>query len=325
MAPAAELPARLLAAASLLLGPAGALADEPGEWLGRMDQALRELSYEGLLVYVHGGAVESLKLIHTRDGDRQRERLESLNGAPRVVIRDQERVTCLIPEGRAISMKRDPGRRPLALPEIDPVQLSAAYTPRVEGMGRIAGRAAKVVALVPKDSYRYGYRLYLDEEHALPLKADLLDESGKVLAQTMFVELRVGPEVRDEAPADVADADAGDASMMDVREGPAAEASPSRWSFSNLPAGFRVAMRGRRAVGPAHPEVEHLVLTDGVASISLFVSPSRQELEGPAELGAVNAYGRQVSGYHVTAMGEVPLRTLQTVVGGLRTRADGKP
>jgi len=80
-----------------------------------------------------------------------------------------------------------------------------------------------------------------------------------------------------------------------------------------------------RAVGPAHPEVEHLVLTDGVASISLFVSPSRQELEGPAELGAVNAYGRQVSGYHVTAMGEVPLRTLQTVVGGLRTRADGKP
>jgi len=82
MAPAADLPARLLAAASLLLGPAGALADEPAEWLGRMDQALRELSYEGLLVYVHGGAVESLKLIHTRDGDRQRERDRECDSLP---------------------------------------------------------------------------------------------------------------------------------------------------------------------------------------------------------------------------------------------------
>ncbi len=323
MAPAAELSARLLAAASLLLVARAALADDPADWLGRMDQALRELSYEGRLVYVHGGAVESLRLVHTRDGDRQHERLESLNGTARVVIRNHERVTCLLTDRRAISMKRTAARGPLALPEIDPAQLSVAYTPRVEGEGRIAGRAARVVALVPKDSYRYGYRLFLDEQYALPLKADLLDESGKVLTQTMFVDLRVGPEVRDEGLPDVAPAD--ETSVIEGREDTATDASPPQWTLSSLPAGFRVAMRGRRAVGPALPEVEHVVLTDGVASISLFVSSSRQELDGPAELGAVNAYGRQVSGFHVTAMGEVPLRTLQMVVGGLRPRAEAGP
>jgi sigma-E factor negative regulatory protein RseB len=323
MAPAAELSARLLAAASLVLVAGRAAADDAAGWLGRMDQALRGLSYEGRLVYVHDGAVESLRLVHVRDGDRQHERLESLNGAARVVIRNQERVTCLLTESRAFSMKRDATRGPLALPEIDPAQLSVAYTPRVEGEGRIAGRSAKVVALVPKDSYRYGYRLFLDEQHALPLKADLLDESGNVLTQTMFVDLRVGPEVRDDGPADVAsmaeapdDATAGDAS---------AQHGPSQWSLSSLPAGFRVATRGRRTVGPAQPMVEHLLLTDGVASISVFVSPTPQELDGPAALGAVNAYGRQVSGFHVTAMGEVPLRTLQMVVGGLRQPAESRP
>jgi sigma-E factor negative regulatory protein RseB len=323
MTRAAELSARLLAAASFLLAGGSALADDPAEWLARMDQALRELSYEGRLVYVHGGGVDALRLVHTRDGDRQHERLESLNGAARVVIRNHERVTCLLTESRAISMKRDATRGPLALPEIDPVQLSAAYTPRVEGEGRIAGRPAKVVALVPKDSYRYGYRLFLDEQYALPLKTDLLDESGKVLTQTMFVDLRVGPDVRDEGSPDVPPVP--NVAEIDAAREAVAETSPPRWSLATLPAGFRVAMRGRRAVGPAQPEVEHLLLTDGVASISLFVSPVRQELDGPAALGAVNAYGRQVSGFHVTAMGEVPLRTLQMVVGGLRPQADHAP
>jgi sigma-E factor negative regulatory protein RseB len=323
MAPAEELSARLLAAAALMLGAGRAVADDPVGWLGRMDQALRELSYEGRLVYVHGGAVESLRLVHTRDGDRHHERLESLNGAARVVIRNEERVTCLLTESRAISMKRAATRGALALPEIDPAQLSVAYTPRLEGDGRIAGRPAKVLALVPKDTYRYGYRLFLDAQHALPLKADLLDESGKVLSQTMFVDLRVGPEVRDDGPADIAEV--SDVAVIEAHEDVVTEAAPSQWSLSSLPLGFRVAMRGRRAVGPAQSEVEHLLLTDGVASVSLFVSPTPQELDGPTALGAVNAYGRQVSGFHVTAMGEVPLRTLQMVVGGLQPRPEGRP
>ena len=65
----------------------------------------------------------------------------------------------------------------------------------------------------------------------------------------------------------------------------------------------------------------HLVYSDGLASISVFVDPgvpAHEQVEGVASVGAANAYSVMVDGHLVTAMGEVPARTVQQVATSMR-------
>ena len=60
--------------------------------------------------------------------------------------------------------------------------------------------------------------------------------------------------------------------------------------------------------------VEHLIYTDGVAMVSVFIEKLRKDLSvsiGPSRLGGVNAFARSFDGYQVTAVGEVPQATVQ--------------
>ena len=54
--------------------------------------------------------------------------------------------------------------------------------------------------------------------------------------------------------------------------------------------------------------VVHFVLSDGLASVSVYVESDPQEgLEGATRIGAVHAAGDRVSGHQVTVVGEVPV------------------
>jgi sigma-E factor negative regulatory protein RseB len=314
MTPAAE---RCCAAALLcvLLPGTAPAADDPMRLLSRMDQSLRELDYEGRFVYVHGHTVAALHLVHTVRGGRERERLTSLNDAAREVVRDEEATTCIMPDMGTVSV--GPRHRRGGVVGVEPDQVGEAYEVLVNGSGRVAGRAAVFVSLLPRDRYRYGYRLALDEATALPLRTEVLDETGVPLVQTLFVDLRVGPEVQQQPDAGpgVADAERG---TKEPAVAPLREASLP-WSFTALPRGFRLAMATQRALPGDGRELEHLVFSDGVASVSIYIgSPGHHDLDGEATVGPLNAYGAKVGEFHATALGEVPPATLKAFVAGLR-------
>ena len=304
----------------LLLGAAAA-ADAMG-WLTRMDQALRELDYEGRFVYVHGHNVESLHLVHTvRDG-HERERLTSLNDAAREVVRDDDATTCIMPDTGTVSIgPRHPHRRG-GLIGLQPQHVGEAYEARVDGPGRVAGRSAVLVSLVPRDRYRYGYRLALDDVTALPLRTEVLDESGVPLVQTLFVDLRVGADVRNvPEPSPARAGRAGPELAV-----PALRQTRLPWDFSDLPRGFRLAMAAQRALPGDGRELQHLVFSDGVASVSIYIgAPGSHDLEGEAAVGPVNAFGAKVGEFHATALGEVPPATLKAFVAGLRRQSEAVP
>ena len=50
------------------------------------------------------------------------------------------------------------------------------------------GRDAHVITVTPKDEYRYGYRLWIDDKTAMPLKTQLCDTHGRVIEQMVFAE-----------------------------------------------------------------------------------------------------------------------------------------
>lgn len=62
-----------------------------------MSKASRELNYDGVFVYRLGKQVDTMRIIHKSDADGSIERLVSLTGHAREVIRDKDQVRCYFP------------------------------------------------------------------------------------------------------------------------------------------------------------------------------------------------------------------------------------
>ena len=86
-------------ALALLFGAGVAFGAEPKEWLERMNKALTTRNYVGVFTHVHGGRVETLRIIHRVRGHDVSERLLSLDGSGREFIREGTEVTCISPIG----------------------------------------------------------------------------------------------------------------------------------------------------------------------------------------------------------------------------------
>jgi sigma-E factor negative regulatory protein RseB len=312
-------------AASAAAGAAGDAANEPRAWLARADQALATRNYRGVFVHEFAGETETLRVVHRVNGNSVDERLQSMDGSGREFIRKGNQLICYLPDQHTVLVERSPDTGLLlgALPNID-AALAGQYQVRELARTRVSGRSARLIAITPMDQMRYGYRVWIDEATAMPLKTQLRDAHGKVLEQIVFTELVL--------PAHIPDSDL--APSVDARnyrwvqqEAVAAAAAPGlsvSWQASALPPGFRMTASARQML-PGGP-TEHLVFSDGLASVSVFIEPGRnvggqRRGDDTATLGTSSAYSVAMQGYRVTAVGEVPPATVRAIAQAIRSAA----
>lgn len=310
----------------LLVTGVPARADDSAQRLLReMTEAVQRTSFRGTFVYVHDGQMEALQLVHRVDGDGERERLLALTGAAREILRDADGVTCILPDSRAVMVDRNFPRTPLStgFPE-DLDALEAHYEFLHLGRDRVAGQPCEVVAVRPRDIYRYGYRLWLADASRLPLRFELLTPEGAPIEQMMFTELEVGTAIPDEALAPTLDGRTFRHIGDDEGEGHAMEThAPMSWEAGWLPPGFSLRHHNRHGMPGRPARVEHMVYSDGLAAVSVYVETvagSGERLEGLSRMGAVSAMGVSRNGVHVTVVGEVPPVTVERIAEGMRRK-----
>jgi sigma-E factor negative regulatory protein RseB len=306
------LPLQVLGAEAKVSPDSSADSISPSVLLARMTEAVRSLSYEGTLVYLHQNRLETLSLDHRIADGQIEERLIALSGPIRAVASGKDRVNCVLTDGQPISVERQGGRF-LDTEGIDPEALQDHYSVEYLGRARIAGRETEVVGILPKDDLRYGYRFHIDRETALPLKSDLIDRRQEPLEQLMFTSIKLNAPTapRPAAPLEPA---------RSVRRAPATSPS-SQWRFEPMPDGFDLVMQHQidQADGT---RVEHFLFTDRLSSYSIYIEPASDGgLEGGANIGSVHAAGRRFDAHQITAVGEVPMVTVQTAIAGVH-RAD---
>jgi sigma-E factor negative regulatory protein RseB len=208
---------------------------------------------------------------------------------------------------------------------------------RIEAMPstRILGRAVKGIAVNPKDQFRFGYRLWLDEKTAMPLKTQLCDSRGQVIEQIFFARLDMRENIPDSDLAPTVRTDG----MRWVRQGTSsdsASAALAAYRASQLPPGFRLAMQGAQTLGDASSPASHLVYSDGLATVSVFVeehSVSASGIAPPADpsswqglarVGSGYAFSTVVEGHQVTAVGEVPAQTVEFIAHSVKIYSGGE-
>lgn len=309
----------------LALAPAQA-DDEVGVWLDRMSRAVETLNYRGTLVHMRNGHVDTLRIIHRADENGIRERIYSLDGKPREILRDGNQVRTLLEGNQPLIVQGGIGSR--LLPHLPVSQLSSpilAYRMRFVGTERVAGMNARVIEIRPRDQFRYGHRFWLEERTGMLLRSALLDHAGRHLQKLTFVDIELGVPISDsELAPGIEVRDAPEATMAEQRVAPPAAASELRqasWTPARVPDGFRLASVGK-GVSPDGRAFEHLLFSDGLTSFSVYVEEARggEASERIEAVGPVHVYTGMVEQHRVTVVGEVPSATVALIAQQLQRR-----
>ncbi len=305
----------------LLAGTAGASDEQARELLLRMDQAVEALNYEGTFVHIVDGQVETMHVVHRVEDGKVTERLVTLDGPSREIIRDDEEVTCIFADQKSVMVERRKGDSPLraALPQYSE-QLDGYYEFVRLHDGMRLGRDALSFEIRPRDKFRYGYRLWMDESTGMLLKAQLIDIYRNVAEQLMFVSIRLPETIAaDMVKPTIATEDFTWYVQQDAAAAPA-RASTGGWRAASLPPGFELTTSKVEMMAGADHPTEHLVYSDGIASVSVFIEEperSSDQLQGVTRIGAASAFSTMVGGFQVTAMGEVPPITVEMIASSV--------
>ena len=288
-------------------------SDEVEAWLERAATASRTLDYRGTFVYQSGPSVETSAVVRqVRDG-REHERLEVLDGSPREVIRNGDDVRYLLPEQKLVIVDRGTRQRsfPARLPAWQ--DLARHYLAALGESGRVAGRETRLVTLTPRDALRYGYQLWIDEQTALPLKVRMVAADNTLVEQFVFSEVHIGDPI-DAATLTPRYVAADDWRVIDANGRTLADAEVP-WQLAAPLPGYELTSVVRRVQGADDASVVHMVWSDGLATISVFIEPLDPHAShaglGLLGNGAVNIYTRKLGTALVTVLGEVPAAAVQ--------------
>jgi sigma-E factor negative regulatory protein RseB len=301
-----------------LMQPAAATeqAAEGFELLDSMSRAMQSLTYSGTFMYRHKDKLETLKILHRNHDGHIDERLITLSGKPREIIRADSVVTCIWPDSKL--MRVDRGRAGSNFPGLvfqDLKRVVQNYNVSVaEQTERMAGRDCLVVDVQPKDQLRYGYRLWIDRNNHLLVRSDLLNETQQPLEQVFFTELTTHDSLPDSAFAPELLTEGFRRQETD-ESAQSVDVAGKEWRFSQLPPGFVLQLHKQRMRKDGNVPVEHMVFSDGLASVSVFIEPAAgdKSSQGDRRRGALNVHNKLIAGRKATIVGEVPPQTVELI------------
>lgn len=282
-------------------------AADAQDWLSRLAKSEGQ-SFHGSFVYERNGSFSTHGIWHQVDADgRVRERLLQLDGPAQEVVLVDGRPQC-VSGGLADQLSSGRWSSHALVPE----RLAERYELRIVGRSRVAGREAVVLALMPRDQYRYALELHLDEESALPLKSLLVGEKGQLLERFQFVDLDTATSLSDGQLQPGAACKALDSNVVTESEVPA-------WRAGWLPPGFQLQQAMLRRSPASAEQVAYLTFGDGLAAFSVFLEPLRgaKVEDVRSQLGPTAVVSRRMTTIDgdvmVTVVGEIPPGTAERV------------
>ena len=318
---------------------APAQAREVRTWLLRIHEAASHRNFQGTFVVSGGGTVSSAHIAHYCEGPNQFERSEALDGQARNVYRQNETVTTLWPATKvAMIEQRDSLAQFPALLQAGDDHIADFYEVHPQGAERVAGRDANVLVVKPRDSLRYGYRLWADQASGLLLRADVMGAHDEVLESSAFSEVQINVKPQPESVTHAM-------KRLDGYRIVRPSMTPTRleaegWTMREAVPGFTPVSCVKRpmasgdelasgavadaakdaAAQAAAPQVLQTIYSDGLTYVSVFIEPfdpKRHTRQMMASVGPTQTLMKQQGDWWITVLGDVPPATLRLFAKGL--------
>jgi sigma-E factor negative regulatory protein RseB len=262
--------------------------DDSEAWLGRINAAVANHNYKGVLVLVQGAEIKTLAVEHRMDNGVESLRMRTLSGSPRELVKKGGKIQSNS-LGGSVQTFPAAATGQITFSHFANVAGNKSYKTRLAEKARVAERSTQVIDITAEDAWRYSYRLWLDTETGLPLKVVTLDERGYAVEQFVFTQIEITP----------ASGKSKAAKTPQVRE--------MKSPFKEVK-GFRVIASESRAGST------HYLFSDGLASISLYVEPTKQKEKAQMRRDGVNGLMLGDGSTRYVAMGKVPVATLEKIL-----------
>src|SRR5512146_3223526 len=199
------------------------------------------------------------------------------------------------------------------------------YTIRKAGTDRVAGHECYVVTLEPRDNLRYGRNFCVEAGSGLPLRSRIINEKNEAVESFAFTQLTIGGKFnRDKVKSKYAAKSRNwhiDRSALYISE----SSANSGWVLHDQLPGFKklTEMEMKRSIAGRSATVSHIVFSDGLAAVSVFIEPApkNRPAQKLAHQGAVNIFTRTYDDHMVTVLGEAPAATVMRIGNSLELRA----
>lgn len=288
--------------------------DDASFWqmLQKASAAAHALSYQGIFIcQANKQQAKSVQIKHLYNGQQEFTRNIVLDGAPREMFSQGGDLVIYNPKNEQIVIEKRQSRH--LFPDVLPADIESLkpyYALNAGNTERVAGREVQILLLAPKDQYRNRHQFWIDSEYGLILKAVTLNSRNEPIDNVAFSQINL---------FDTVDLDwfkpKIDTNKHYVMEenSPIVDNSPSpHWQLGELPAGFRKVNQMLINMQSKNIPVTHVVFSDGLASVSLFIEPlpnGAKMRNGASMMGNTSVYTRSAGFLKVTAVGEVPEAT----------------
>lgn len=283
------------------------LSDSEGlRQLERMSRAPASTTFQGVYMQQHGDYMETIRICHVVEAGVVSERRETLDGPPREMLRQGGQVSVFLPEGaRLQSFDPRVNNRmfPRLLPD-NPAEVLVNYTVRRGARERVAGVETDIFDLEPRDRLRYPHRFWVHVDTGLLLKAATYNLKREIIDLYTFSQLVMGSQVDKNQLKST-----HPVRLVLIESGPI---PVSQWEAKGLPNGFRLTQQTQRVMHERGLPAIHHLYSDGLATVSVFLEQMQiNPALGPARQGTLSIFSRQENGFRVTALGEVPVGTVE--------------
>ncbi|WP_353667492.1 MucB/RseB C-terminal domain-containing protein [Marinomonas sp. THO17] len=279
--------------------------------LRNMTEAFHTLSYDGVFVHSEASNMNSMRIRHSVLSGMEYESLVDLDGDKVEVLRVDDKIICVHPDPTSEN-RNSPFRAPFkGLKKVSHERLALGYELAVSKESyRVAGRDAVRLTLQPRDEYRYGHVFWLDKENHFLLKHDVVKSDGQLLERVQFTSINFSPDLKQEdfVPKN------GLRRKEQTKQPPVKV--KNAWQFEWLPAGFSLVWTEARALNHG---TNMLLLSDGMATISVFVEPSQtirptSVMGMGATVAGMSSFKVKDDFYLLTMVGEVPGETIDRLM-----------
>lgn len=254
-------------------------------WLERINSAVLNHNYAGVIVIAQGSNIESLAVEHKMLNGKETLRLKTLSGLPRELLKiDGQIKTNALPKQYQRSSTGAGDQA--ALSQFARAWDNENYRVKLAETSRVAGRNTQVIDIKAHDDLRYSYRLWLDIETGLPLKVLTRDEKNNTIEQMAFTQISIEPvKIKTEF----------------VKNTPS---KALKNPYKDVK-GFKLMAKEIKGSS------QHYLYSDGLVSVSVYIDPSKQREQVQMKKKSVNGLilGNGIS--RTAVIGKIPMRTLE--------------
>ena len=289
---------------------------DPLTWLQKAAASARETTYAGTVMHMSGERTATTRVTHLFVAGAEHEKIESLDGPRREVVRHNDELQCFYPDAKTIRLDRRVTARFFPSLVVGPTEtIPENYVLRLGKVERVLGTDCQWIHLDPRDALRYAQRVCAELASGLLLRARTLGSRQQILEQFTFTDLRQGAQVSRSELKSTFHAQSKDW-RRDNQPRDEAKQVATGWGVSAPPPGFRLVSEMQRRMPNRAQPVSQLVFSDGLATMSVFVEPMTnppRTAETTNEDGALSVFVRPMGEHLVTVLGEVPPAAAQQV------------